>query len=76
MDNDKTQSSPPEYGAATGSALIDALAVVCRHIEELERIYAETKAIVMTCEAKALAAKLVDEIISQNTALSGVAHDA
>lgn len=49
---------------ASCSALLTAYAETCRHIEELERIQAGSKHMVLTCDAKKRADSLIERILA------------
>ncbi|OQB35251.1 MAG: hypothetical protein BWY06_03216 [Candidatus Latescibacteria bacterium ADurb.Bin168] len=69
MSSEETQVGADESSPAPdGSALVESLRDTHRHIEELERIQAESPRCVMTHEAKERAKMLTERIIalSQN----------
>jgi hypothetical protein len=61
------ESSP----APDGSALLDALRDTHRHIEELERIQAESPRMVLTHEAQSRAKMLTERIITLSSNNNG-----
>jgi hypothetical protein len=72
MSSETTQIGAGESSPAPdGSALVDALRDTHRHIEDLERIQAESPRCVMTHEAKERAKLLTERIIalSQNNVI-------
>ena len=78
MTTETTQVGAGESSPAPdGSALVEALRDTHRHIEELERIQAESPRFVMTHEAKERAKLLTERIIalSQNSPICGSGND-
>lgn len=64
----ETQEPKPAAESGTGeadcSALLAAYSETCRHIEELERIQAGSKHMVLTIEAKKRADWLIERILA------------